>query len=1237
MEDVRQGLGSGRGGEALQTETRILRLLLSRKDTAKPGEEMEELKVAWDMLGSAQLVSAQSSAHLLATLVEAGLLDSSQTITQLLASLSHGTSFQGIVPALGQILTLQIESCLKKNGGTYVCPYAISSSQHPFISVLRSTPSAWGLVLDQCVRILEHPHQDAILTFLRPVLLYLFCDPNYHAHFGAMRAALFDRLLEGCSADNGGCLSRFFTSLAQVMGWLQLDNRAGLAEMGQYVGKFFTFLLQAGGDEADSHVREWVPLLACLSYRQAVLGQEPTRTVRLLERVLRERPDICANWDLEVVLLARVMEAAAHTHHQAVVELALELVQQNLTSQIPTGILVVSCLQSLSFDTSLSPAATNAKAALVRLYYTRDWREPSPAPRNVASRGAIAPFEELVSEAAATVRAANVLASCDKLRLNWLEKMKKLEHRNLSQFLPLLASLFLGASSAEDVKLCLDLLLACVKESASHSPLVLTVVLHKMAKVTSSTTNSSSSGNSPKSPGSGDPTLRQALLQALPSLAGERSCVALLLRLVGSLSAKPSMASLRLSLLSKLWRVEPRCFQFLHKALEETPPESFFTEFQITRALVIKGIVSSHAAQYGSELLPILSGILNQCHSVEVTLAATLALESIFTLIQEAVIDIRTTIKVLAPKLTRDTRPEVLVRYCRLLGLAPTFRVAGPEYAAFLTDSLTWLWRTADSSATGGLAHPAVSAAAYSAIGAFPLEATKLKMLPAAARAGLKLPPKYCATPAEAARRPEDVLPYVPAECWPRLLMTGAAGSSEQQAAAASSPQLLEGVKGLLAALVRQELDNLPRSVYHLSQAMQNAGAEPVSYNHLPDHSVLRGLVGYLLQQRELPRPHLSDGGPLAACLAVLARPHPSRPLPPLDWSSLEYMLDSVELNNHFVNIIARQAPHSRSARLILERQLAGGLDADLAAAYCLNLELLGQAVPPGPLGTFLNATLQRSLRTAVESADYTRVQPLLDALKSALRSKDLPEHILLVIAGAVESLYDLVPTDSEVFGELLSVAALLPTKHLERLSSPASWWELTPIKLFRAASLRTQLALSGDTETPLTWLNEVLEAGGKLTGDCSFLLRSLTAVMTYSRTKSSQVNTSWLLELMGQLSGLLRKTVPGHQMEQGFSFLVDSFCVAVIVFADQDSLCIPRDQLCHSRACRTALFPVALCRLAGEQPGLAGQLATWSLQLARRSDLPHGIGDLFRSCLRVFKHSASWPEATMWGRLVLA
>jgi hypothetical protein len=83
-----------------------------------------------------------------------------------------------------------------------------------------------------------------------------------------------------------------------------------------------------------------------------------------------------------------------------------------------------------------------------------------------------------------------------------------------------------------------------------------------------------------------------------------------------------------------------------------------------------------------------------------------------------------------------------------------------------------------------------------------------------------------------------------------------------------------------------------------------------------------------------------------------------------------------------------RQAPHSRSARLILERQLTSGLDTELAAAYFLNLEQLGLALPPGTLATFMDNTLKRALRTAVEMNQFAAFRPLLDALKSALRSK---------------------------------------------------------------------------------------------------------------------------------------------------------------------------------------------------------------------------------------------------------
>ena len=72
-------------------------------------------------------------------------------------------------------------------------------------------------------------------------------------------------------------------------------------------------------------------------------------------------------------------------------------------------------------------------------------------------------------------------------------------------------------------------MLACVKESpATHSHLVYTVILHKLANLTSNKQSNNSCSSSQQSE---DPEIRLALLQALPALAGDRSCVAQLLRL----------------------------------------------------------------------------------------------------------------------------------------------------------------------------------------------------------------------------------------------------------------------------------------------------------------------------------------------------------------------------------------------------------------------------------------------------------------------------------------------------------------------------------------------------------------------------------------------------------------------------------------------------------------------------------------------------------------------------------
>jgi hypothetical protein len=111
------------------------------------------------------------------------------------------------------------------------------------------------LVLDQCLWLLSAQDstiskQDA-LAFLQPVLLYLFCDPNYHAHFAALRGALFDQLLLDSCRSN----SCYFSCLQQLIRWMHLDNKVSLPEMAAYVHKFFNLLLEMGGELSESQLR----------------------------------------------------------------------------------------------------------------------------------------------------------------------------------------------------------------------------------------------------------------------------------------------------------------------------------------------------------------------------------------------------------------------------------------------------------------------------------------------------------------------------------------------------------------------------------------------------------------------------------------------------------------------------------------------------------------------------------------------------------------------------------------------------------------------------------------------------------------------------------------------------------------------------------------------------------------------------------------------------------------------
>ena len=114
-----------------------------------------------------------------------------------------------------------------------------------------------------------------------------------------------------------------------------------------------------------------VYLLASLALYQVKFGLSPTRSVNWLCRIFNHDPVIPVNWDVVLVVLDQVrLTTSCHIHLEPIMSLVLTLVSSGKTSQLPTGLLVSTALQSLSFPAVLGLEGTVKKAELVIVLQT---------------------------------------------------------------------------------------------------------------------------------------------------------------------------------------------------------------------------------------------------------------------------------------------------------------------------------------------------------------------------------------------------------------------------------------------------------------------------------------------------------------------------------------------------------------------------------------------------------------------------------------------------------------------------------------------------------------------------------------------------------------------------------------------------------------------------------------------------------------------------------------------------
>lgn len=626
----------------------------------------------------------------------------------------------------------------------------------------------------------------------------------------------------------------------------------------------------------------------------------------------------------------------------------------------------------------------------------------------------------------------------------WLERVAEAPHDFKCKLKLFLSSIFLQTGNTDvTIKAC-NILLSIVKENNSFASHLLSLVLYKL-------TNSQHYNET------------KTLLFALPELAVVKENVPLIIHNLETLlkHGKP-LKQLAIELYLRTWNNEPRSHRYIYAALVDASKNDHTLETSVTCARAMKYICETRP-EHGAELVPLLSQILNRCSDIHGSAASALALKSISALCGSGVIDICSTWKVLAPKLNKDRRSIVLQSLCDLFADIPSYPSRPSDsHDKLVVEVITKLW-----SHVSPRENKEVVNSALRALSAYNLELIPLKSLPENFRNDLKLPEIYCKTPADAARKPELVLPYVPGVCWIQMLEN-------------VNRSALSAAGDLLISFIKTEINNFRGDIYSQTQG------EPNSFRYLTDKSVIRAVGDYV--RRFSASPKEQDELIIVECLRILTQKY-QKPLPPVNWVFLQGIFEfNDEARKYVMTLACHQMTVSLSAKRFVENYLSTFEAVTELKEYDLiyeNLADLCKGVPPNVLRPVLEKTLNYTLEKALVGSEESleTYKRIMECYKDTLRDETIHDANRTLLSIILEGLLERIEVNSKLFEYYVNTVVELSSKHIERMTSPSVWWEVTSQSLQKAIVIRAELTLKRDVDVPLTWMNEVIDASITMPG----------------------------------------------------------------------------------------------------------------------------------------------------------
>ncbi|XP_054253449.1 focadhesin isoform X3 [Indicator indicator] len=734
----------------------VLKENVTSEKIRQASDKTPALNLLWENCCSENVALRTACSEGLVALVAEKHAELNYVLNGALNLIPSARNVHGLIKTIWKLLQIQAVQLGKDEDEAVWNLYGIRIAPHPLISVLENRPESWPVILQQIRRIFHQCPERAQSSYvgtITPFLRYLYCEPSQLREYAELRMGLLKILLQPCGLERKEAPSELECQILQLL--CDLIPHLQVKDLLQITEALF-FLQEL-----------FLSLLRYPMFWKVQLSQFCLQLLCFCEpclNVLGECSTLISLIEENFELLKEVFPV-----EQYIIGLALLLLQTPESQQktiLSLAYKLLSCSETRNISTTalilVMPLLQILPSTAVGDCLSEDDSGTTRQQLAVNLLGILQ--EEAVKDKKKLVSCKllfPITTSYSSLYTTWkiIELMK--EKFAVTNWLSSVKSLLPGTTQVP-----------------AHVSLLMAYLLIQE---------------------NGD-SLRD-VLQATTEIAKadcSQVCVAQILRAIHMLGIVPKLRAIALRLMTSLWERQDRLYPELQKflAMSDLPSLSVDKdaqwEIQIAKAACIRDICRQRPYQHGADMLAAISRVLNEYTKPDQASPAAIVLQGLQALCEAEVVCICSTWNALSPKLSCDTRPLILKALNELFALVPSLTVNTKKYEKFKAQVVSFIWKNTQSK------DAFVAISAYKSLSSFGSEEHTILHLPEQAR-----PEPDSLEGADMNEEEEkEAYLFVP-------------GSSYMKLLSLTPASVLGAFEEFAASLVKQEMTNMPRSVYH--------------------------------------------------------------------------------------------------------------------------------------------------------------------------------------------------------------------------------------------------------------------------------------------------------------------------------------------------------------------------------------------------------------------------------------